>query len=125
MSKKILVVEDNLDMRELLHFYLKKEGFTVFTATDGREGLYLTTAERPDLIITDINMPNLDGIEMVKQLRSHPDFADISIIVLTAFGFVERDNAMRAGANRAVDKPTDFDFLMDKVKEMLGEQKRG
>ncbi|HKG23797.1 MAG TPA: response regulator [Blastocatellia bacterium] len=123
MSKKILVVEDNLDMRELLHLYLKREGFTVLTAADGREGLYLTTSERPDLIITDINMPNLDGIEMMKQIRSHPELADISIIVLTAFGFVERNNAIRAGANRAVDKPADFDFLIANVKELLDQQK--
>ncbi|HKG23794.1 MAG TPA: response regulator [Blastocatellia bacterium] len=124
MSKKILVVEDNLDMREMFHLYLKLEGFSVITASDGREGLYLATAERPDLIITDINMPNIDGISMVEQLRAQPDFKDTPIIVLTAFGFVERDNAIRAGANRAADKPVHIESLMDDINELLDEKNK-
>jgi CheY-like chemotaxis protein len=119
MPKKILVVEDTLDTRELLHLYLKMEGFTIITASDGREGLYMASAEQPDLIVTDVNMPNLDGIEMVKQLRTQTQFKDIPIIVLTAFGFEERDNAIRAGANRAVDKPTQLESLVDEINELL------
>ncbi|HYJ46376.1 MAG TPA: response regulator, partial [Pyrinomonadaceae bacterium] len=64
MSAKILVVEDNLDTRELIHLYLTGEGFNVITAADGREGLYLARAEKPNLIITDLNMPHLDGIAL-------------------------------------------------------------
>ena len=119
MPKKILVIEDNLDMRELVHLYLTREGFTVITASDGREGLYLATAERPDLIISDINMPNLDGLELVAQLRAHPEFKDLPIIVFTAFGFVERDNAIKAGADRAIDKPMEFEALIEDVNELL------
>ena|ERR1700754_2747178 len=119
MAKKILIVEDNLDMRELLHLYLTREGFTVATASDGREGLYMAGAERPDLIITDINMPNLDGLEMIKQLRAQAPFKDLPILVFTAFGINERDDAIRAGANRAVDKPMDFESLIDDVNELL------
>ena len=119
MPKKILIVEDNFDMRELLHLYLKSDGFTVVTARDGREGLYMAEAEDPDLIITDIHMPELNGIEMVRQLRTQPKFKDIPIIVLTAFGIEERDNAVRAGANRAIDKPTDLESLVNDVNELL------
>ena len=119
MAKKVLIVEDNLDMREMFHLYLKLEGFTVVTASDGREGLYMAGTERPDLIITDINMPNLDGIEMVKQLRAQPELKDIPIIVLTAFGIVERDNAIKAGANRAADKPIHIESLMKDINELL------
>jgi CheY-like chemotaxis protein len=121
MPKKILVVEDNLDTRELFHLYLTTEGFTVVTACDGREGLYMAQAERPDLIITDMNMPNLNGIELVKQLRLLPEFKDVPIIVCTAFGIENRDNAIRAGANRAVDKPTHFESLIDDINELLNE----
>ena len=123
MPKKILVVEDNLDMRELVHLYLTREGFTVVTASDGREGLYLANAERPDLIITDINMPGLNGLEMVQQLRALPEFKDLPILVFTAFGFVERDNAIRAGATRAADKPLDFESLIDEVKGLLNQSR--
>jgi CheY-like chemotaxis protein len=119
MSKKILVVEDNLDTRELLHLYLTGEGFTVITASDGREGLYLAKVERPDLILTDLNMPHLDGITMVKDLRSQPQFKDLPILVFTAFGQEDRDNAIRAGADRAVDKPVHFESLIDVIHELL------
>jgi two-component system chemotaxis response regulator CheY len=119
MPKKILVVEDTLDMREVLHLYLKTEGFDVVTASDGREGLYMARAERPDLIITDLHMPNLDGISLIKELRAEPEFKDLPIIVFTAFGHEERDNAIKAGANRAVDKPTHFESLIDDINELL------
>ncbi|MEK6322287.1 MAG: response regulator [Acidobacteriota bacterium] len=69
MPKKILVVDDNLDTRELTHLHLTTEGFTVVAASDGREGLYMAGAELPDLIITDVSMPGLDGVEMVKQVQ--------------------------------------------------------
>ncbi|HVG20164.1 MAG TPA: response regulator [Blastocatellia bacterium] len=124
MPKKILVVEDNLDTRELFHLYLSTEGFTVVTASDGREGLYMAQAERPDLIITDMNMPNLDGITLVRQLRAQAEFKDVPIIVCTAFGIESRDNAIRAGANRAVDKPTHFEGIIDDINELLDQPKK-
>ena len=65
MAAKILVIEDTLDMREVLHLYLKSEGFDVVVASDGREGLYMARAEKPDLILTDLHMPNVDGITLV------------------------------------------------------------
>jgi len=124
MARKILVVEDNLDTREILHLYLTMDGFTVVTASDGREGLYKARAESPDLIITDINMPDYDGIKLVKELRAQPEFNHIPIIVLTAFGIEDRDNAVRVGANRAIDKPVHLESLVDDVNELLNEQKK-
>src|SRR5258706_11620125 len=85
MPKKILIIEDNIDTRDLLHLHLTTEGFTVVVAADGREGLYMAEAEHPDLIITDIDMPNIDGIELVKRLRSQSAFQNLPILVLTAF----------------------------------------
>ena len=123
MAARILVVEDNLDTRELVHLYLKTEGFDVVTASDGREGLYLARAEQPDLIITDLNMPGVDGITLIKELRTDPEFQDKPIIAFTAFGRTDRDNAIRAGANRALDKPTYMETLIDDIKELLDECK--
>jgi two-component system chemotaxis response regulator CheY len=125
MSKKILIVEDNLDMREVMHLYLTGEGFTVVTACDGREGLYMAKAERPDLIITDLNMPQLDGITMIKELRRLPEFKKLPILVFTAFGLEDRDNAIRGGADRAVDKPAHFESLIDDIHELLGLRQKG
>jgi CheY-like chemotaxis protein len=122
--KKILVVDDNIDTRELTHLHLTTEGFTVIIAADAREGLYMADVERPDLIITDISMPGFTGIDMIKEVRRQPDLENIPIIVLTAFGREEMDEAIRTGANRAIRKPIRLDELADNVSEMLSESKR-
>src|SRR5713226_1023140 len=73
VPKKILIVDDSEDTREMMAKLLELEAFRVITATDGYAGLSVTTDEHPDLIITDINMPNMNGIEMIKQLRTLPN----------------------------------------------------
>ena len=125
MPNKILVVDDNLDTRELTHLHLTTEGFTVVVASDGREGLYLAGIEQPDLIITDISMPGLDGVEMVKQIRQKSDLKNVPILVLTAMGKEEMEQAILAGANRAMNKPVLLDALVDDVREMLSESELG
>jgi len=124
MPKKILIIEDNIDTRDLLHLHLTAEGFSVVVAADGREGLYMADAERLDLIVTDIDMPNLDGIELVKQLRAQTQFERLPILVLTSFGAEQMEEAILAGANRAVGKPAHFDSLIDDVNELLTESRR-
>ena len=123
-KKKILVVEDNLDTRELIHLHLNTEGYTVVTASNGQEGLYLAGAEHPDLIITDISMPELDGLELVRQLRAQSEFATLPILVLTAFGREQLDEAITAGASRGLNKPVHFDGLLDDVRELLAGSER-
>ena len=125
MTRKILVVDDNLDTRELTHLHLTTEGFVVVVASDGREGLYMAVAEQPDLIIADISTPEPSGIELVKQLRAQPELDNVPILVLTALGNEEMDQAIRAGAHRAINKPVHLDSLMDEVRELLAESERG
>jgi DNA-binding response OmpR family regulator len=124
MPKKILVVEDNLDTRELIHLHLSIEGFTVVIAADGREGLYMAGAERPDLVISDVNMPEVSGLEMIRQLRAQPELKNTPILVLTALGKEEMDQGIRAGADRAMNKPVHLDALVDEVREMLARSER-
>ena len=121
MPKKILVIEDSLDSRELIHLHLTTEGYTVILASNGREGLYLAGIEHPDLVITDLGLPEIHGLEVVKQLREQPAFAALPILVLTAFGRDEMDQAIKLGANRALNKPVHFDGLIDDVRELLAE----
>jgi DNA-binding response OmpR family regulator len=125
MTRKILVVDDNLDTRELTHLHLTTEGFVVVVASDGREGLYMAVAEQPDLIITDLSLPELSGIELVKQLRAQPELDNVPILVLTAFGNEEMDEAIRAGAHRAMNKPVHLDSLMAEVRELIADSERG
>ena len=79
----------------------------------------MAVAEQPDLIITDISMPGVNGIELVKQLDAQPELDNVPILVLTAFGDEEMDKAIRAGAHRAMSKPVHLDSLMDEVRLLL------
>jgi CheY-like chemotaxis protein len=119
LSKKILVVDDSVDTRDLLHLYLKTEGYTVFIAADGGEGLYRAKMDAPDLIITDINMPNLDGFGMIRELRATEQFAGIPIIALTAYGEEQLVKARQAGANEAITKPMKLEELVELVNSLF------
>ena len=119
MSQKILVVEDNGDSRDLIHVILTRMGFTVVDALDGEEGLYKAHAEHPDLIITDIGMPHLDGIGMIRELRAQSYFKELPIVALTSYGRKQRDEALEAGANCVLKKPSALDSLVTAVQELL------
>jgi CheY-like chemotaxis protein len=118
MPGKILVVDDNIDHRELMVIMLEAEGYKIFTAQDGSEGLEQIEANHPDLVICDVMMPGIDGIQMVKVLRQMPEHINIPILMITAHGDV-RANAIQAGANRTIGKPFDLDELINLVREML------
>src|ERR1051325_2774154 len=117
--QKILVVEDTQDTRELLHLYFTNAGFNVVTATNGSEGLYKVESEKPDLIISDISMPIMDGTKMIKELRGDPKTASIPILEFTARGSSTTRIALKAGADKAFYKPFDFDELVNIVRDMI------
>jgi CheY-like chemotaxis protein len=119
VHQKILVVDDSKDTREMMAKLLELEKFSVVTAQDGRAGLNVAEAERPDLIITDINMPNLDGIQMITLLRKHNAFKCVPILAITAYGTDIAMEAVNAGADRALTKPVEFDSLMDWIRHLL------
>jgi two-component system alkaline phosphatase synthesis response regulator PhoP len=119
VPQKILVVDDSDDTRDMMAKLLEMEAFTVVTAEDGYAGLRIAAAEHPDLIITDINMPNLNGIEMIKQLREQPEFASVPIMAITAYGNGVATEALDAGADRAATKPVRFNSLAVEIRELL------
>lgn len=119
MPATILVVDDSVDTRELLHLYLTGVGYIVLTAADGGEGLYRAKAERPDLIVTDINMPNMDGHTLIRELRAEEGFADTPIVALTAYGSEAAEEAQRCGADAVFAKPMNFDELLAEVARLL------
>ena len=119
MTEKILVVEDSDDTREMMARLLELESFAVITAEDGRAGLKLAASECPDLIITDINLPNLNGIEMIKALRRQPEFIDVPIMALTAYGRNMAAEALEAGADYAETKPIEFNTLIEGIQKLL------
>lgn len=97
MSKTILVVDDTENLRTLVKSYLSQEGFRVLTAADGRQALFLARDEKPDLILLDLMMPEMDGFEFLDELRDRPDAVEIPVVVLTAMELTEEDRARLNG----------------------------
>jgi two-component system chemotaxis response regulator CheY len=116
-----LVVEDSPMMRQLIVFALSRiKNMTVTEADDGIVGLKKLAQARFDLIITDINMPIMDGLKLVKRVRSDPTHKDVPIIVITTEGSSEdRQRALQLGANAYITKPIQAPQVIAKVKELL------
>lgn len=117
---RILVVDDESDIVSTVQYRLKFCEFDVITAYNGKEGLEKAANEKPDLILLDINMPVMDGHEMLERLKNHPDLKDIPVIMLTAYSD-KRDIAKAAefGIADYVTKPFDFTELMEKISTAL------
>jgi two-component system alkaline phosphatase synthesis response regulator PhoP len=118
--KKILIVEDEADIAQLVKFYLEKEGFRTNVAKSGGEALKLLQSERPDLVILDLMLPEMDGIEVCKKVRSAPDTALIPILMLTAKA-EESDIivGLELGADDYVTKPFSPKALVARVKALF------
>jgi len=117
---KILVVDDEPDLRSTVEYRLKFANFTVITACNGKDGLEKAAAEKPDLILLDTNMPVMDGHEMLRQLRTHPEHRLTPVIMLTAIcGPQDIATASSYGITDYVTKPFDFTELMEKVEAAL------
>ncbi|HEU4686088.1 MAG TPA: response regulator transcription factor [Nitrospira sp.] len=119
-GKKILIVEDERDILELVKLYLDKEGFRTVTATTGAEGLKCVKDEKPDLIVLDLMLPEIDGLEVCKRLRAAHETAMIPIIMLTAKA-EESDQVigLELGADDYVTKPFSPKALLARVKAMF------
>jgi two-component system, OmpR family, alkaline phosphatase synthesis response regulator PhoP len=118
--QKILIVDDEAPMRELLQESLASEGYDLFTATDGRDALNQVLRQAPDLIIMDIRMPRLDGVTLCKALRVQKETQAIPIIILTALASRDRlEECMAAGADDFIAKPFDVVELRIRVRAML------
>ena len=119
-STKILIVDDEEDILELLEYNLEKEGYAVIKAFDGEEALQTITREKPDLIILDIMMPKMDGIETCRQIRNIPGMENVYIIFLTARSEEYSELAgFEAGADDYISKPIKPKVLMSRIKAIM------
>jgi two-component system chemotaxis response regulator CheY len=118
---KVLVVEDSPTMRQLISFALKRlRGISIVEANDGVEGLKKLSAERFDLIFTDINMPVMDGLKLVSLVRNDAGYKTTPIVIITTEGAQEdRERAMALGANDYVTKPIQANRILDIAKKFL------
>ena len=124
MSQKIYIVEDEPDIRETLKYNFSNEGFEVFTAPDGAEALSNIKKVLPDVLILDLMLPGLSGLDVCKSIRADDDIRDMSIIMLTAKGEeIDRVIGFELGADDYVTKPFSVRELILRVKVLLKKQR--
>ncbi len=121
MAKSILAVDDSASIRQMVGFTLKGAGYEVVEASDGQDGLNKAKSKSFNLILTDQNMPNMDGLTMIKSLRALPQYKSVPILMLTT----ESSEAMKAqgrtaGATGWLVKPFDPQRLLEVVKKVIG-----
>jgi two-component system chemotaxis response regulator CheY len=117
----ILAVDDSTSMLQMVGFTLKSAGYEVVTAADGKQALEIASGQQFDLVLTDVNMPVMNGIELTKQLRALPAYRFTPILVLTTESGIEKKQEGRAaGATGWLVKPFNPDQLLATVKKVLG-----
>ena len=119
-GKMILVVDDDPNMRFLLRLIFESRGYEVIEAQHGVAALIRIKSALPDLVVTDIKMPVMDGGALIKHLRSHPQTADLPIVAVTANGSAQ---AVAAEADVVLDKPFHHSALLSAVQSLLSEPK--
>jgi len=119
----ILVVDDYSDNRTLLSSWLRAKGYKVVEAHDGKEGVLQANRSNPDLILMDLAMPELDGIEATRQIRQRRTFSRTPIFAISAYATYDvKDDALAAGCNEVFSKPLDLASLLSKIQTSLGQQ---
>jgi len=117
---KILIVEDNEENRDVLARRLERRGYSVLVAVDGQAGITMAQDEHPDVILMDLNLPDVDGWEATKRIKASPQTASIPVIALTAHAVVgDEQRALQAGCNDYHSKPVEFTRLLGQIEALL------
>jgi two-component system cell cycle response regulator DivK len=120
MRARILLIEDNEQNRYLTRFLLEQRGHEVIWAGTGPEGLALAAAERPDLILLDIQLPGMDGYSVARTLKADPALCDIPVVAVTSYAMAgDREACLAAGAQGYLEKPIDPETFVDDVMRFL------
>jgi CheY-like chemotaxis protein len=123
LMSKVLLVEDSEESREGLARHLRRRGYQVLVAVDGRQGTEVARTEAPDLILMDMSLPVLDGWEATRRLKAAPETRHIPVIALTAHAMAgDRERALEAGCDDYDTKPVEFARLLLKMETLLGKR---
>ncbi|MCX6154998.1 MAG: response regulator [Candidatus Kapabacteria bacterium] len=121
MPKTILIAEDSNSVRKFITLALKLDGYRVIACSDGMEALEKLPTEEVNLIMTDLNMPNIDGLKLIKTVRENPEYQDLPIIILSSLSKDEDINkGLEAGANSYLIKPFNTKRVQYEVSKYIG-----
>ncbi len=120
MSKKILIVDDSSSNLLLISNFLESEGFDVTTCVKGREALSQLAKDKPDLLMLDLMMPDVDGLTILDSIRKNPETTSLPVVVVSAVGDGEKkDGAYKLGISGYISKPIDFELIYQTVAKAL------
>jgi CheY-like chemotaxis protein len=119
VNKKVLVAEDEPDLRKMMKILLEMQGFDVIEAADGYEAVEKAVDEAPDLILMDMGMPVMGGLDSTRTIRLHKELDDVPIVAVTAYGDFYDQRARKAGCNDVLHKPLDFGRLKPIVERYV------
>ena len=123
--ESVLVVDDNADIRKYLSMVLEKKGYLVLTASNGEEGLYMAKQNIPDLIICDVMMPVMDGLECCRLIKADQNTSHIPVLLLTAYALDDqRIQGYQSGADAYITKPFNTDVLCSRIENLISNRKR-
>lgn len=122
MRGRILIIEDNEQNLYLATFLLEKRGYEIVSARSGPEGIALAGRSRPDAILLDIQLPEMDGYAVARALRQNEALKQVPIVAVTSYAMVgDRERALEAGCNAYIEKPINPETFVDEVEEALGD----
>ena len=113
----ILLADDQPDIREVTRLYLEMEGYAVIEAVNGQEAIAKALDHKPDLVLMDLGMPEVDGVEATKVIRRSEEVADVPIVALTGFGDIVAAKAREAGCDLVLYKPLPFEILVSVIED--------
>jgi two-component system cell cycle response regulator DivK len=120
MKARILLVEDNENNRYLARILLERAGFVVTTAANGKQALEAARQDKPDLVVMDIQLPEMDGYETAERFKRDPALADIPLVGVSSFAMVgDRAKALKAGFAGYIEKPIDTDTFAQEIERLL------
>jgi CheY-like chemotaxis protein len=123
MNSRVLLVEDNYDNYEMVRFLLERAGYTVIGARTGREAVTAAKEHKPDVILMDLSLPEMDGWEAAREIKNDPEIANIPLIALTAHTLPgDRKKALESGFDDYISKPINVPAFYDIVKDVLNKK---
>lgn len=118
--KTVLIIEDNENNMELISFILESAGYTTLRAYTGEEGCVKAINDKPDFIILDIQLPDIDGVEVIQRIRNHKNSRDIPAIAMTSYAMSgDREKLLLSGCDGYIEKPIDPDRILYQIQNVL------